>query len=659
MALPTNKIKQVKLPDNTVYQIVPEMLGKNGYSAELPTLTANSTIALTSNIPTNYVKLDDTIQNTNPFGGRKLYINSLDNAFADADKKYWVTITRHKKSDNGVTYPYIDTTKAVTDDDYYVDGPVVQTMTSSAHQLFDGSYESKIAVGAGYYLKIRIMFGSNTSPSGSTSYWSGYPYGTWYLSYYYNNTPEQQSQIRVYNKYAAHTVGWHLYTTSNYVGSLNGTDYIQQYTDSGDYQRTCVDFIIFGNETSGRNVCPTEIDYKLQRPDLSKNGATVTKYGPQTLYEDFTWNAGHQDRLKIQSTGAMTWYDASGTTTATISSASGDASFHEITEGGTTLSNKYAAKNHTHDYPVTDVQTKTTSSGSYTSTLSGSVAQIDLSSYALKSELPTVNNATLTLKAGSNTKTFTANQGTNETFEVTASDLGLSQAMKFIGVSTTDPASSGATVSGHTTWAKGEIVIYKRSGESHYEEYINIDGNNTASSWELLGDSDSYALSSVTVTGTGVLGGGGNLTTNRTITHNEVLGTAKTTAGIYSVKIDKYGHISEATSKAILDSIGNLSSSSMGLIKLTNGTASIDTTSYVSDVKINNTSIVSSGVANFVTNTAYNASSNKIATMSDIPTVNNATLTVTQNSTSIGTFTANASSNVTIDVVTPQVLRFI
>ena len=37
------------------------------------------------------------------------------------------------------------------------------------------------------------------------------------------------------------------------------------------------------------------------------------------------------------------------------------------------------------------------------------------------------------------------------------------------------------------------------------------------------------------------------------------------------------------------------------------------------DVQINGTSITSGGVANIVTNTAYNASSNKIATMSDIP----------------------------------------
>lgn len=41
------------------------------------------------------------------------------------------------------------------------------------------------------------------------------------------------------------------------------------------------------------------------------------------------------------------------------------------------------------------------------------------------------------------------------------------------------------------------------------------------------------------------------------------------------------------------------------------------------DVRVNGTSITSSGVANLVTNTAYNASSNKLATMSDVPDVSN------------------------------------
>ena len=50
MALPAKRIKKIKTPDEEVYDIVPEMLGKDGYSAELPTLTANSTIALSGDV---------------------------------------------------------------------------------------------------------------------------------------------------------------------------------------------------------------------------------------------------------------------------------------------------------------------------------------------------------------------------------------------------------------------------------------------------------------------------------------------------------------------------------------------------------------------------------------------------------------------------------
>lgn len=58
-----------------------------------------------------------------------------------------------------------------------------------------------------------------------------------------------------------------------------------------------------------------------------------------------------------------------------------------------------------------------------------------------------------------------------------------------------------------------------------------------------------------------------------------------------------------------------------GLLKTnTSGVVSVDTTSYLKDVKINDTSIVSNANANIVTNSAYNSSTNKIATMSDVPT---------------------------------------
>ncbi len=58
MSLPSDRIKKINIPviQNGVqtstkeYDIVPEMLGKDGYSAELPTLTKNSTLALTDDL---------------------------------------------------------------------------------------------------------------------------------------------------------------------------------------------------------------------------------------------------------------------------------------------------------------------------------------------------------------------------------------------------------------------------------------------------------------------------------------------------------------------------------------------------------------------------------------------------------------------------------
>lgn len=57
-----------------------------------------------------------------------------------------------------------------------------------------------------------------------------------------------------------------------------------------------------------------------------------------------------------------------------------------------------------------------------------------------------------------------------------------------------------------------------------------------------------------------------------------------------------------------------------------------------------------------VFNTAYNPSSNKAATMSDlptVPTVGNGTLTIQKNSTTIDSFSANATSNKTINITVP------
>ena len=188
--------------------------------------------------------------------------------------------------------------------------------------------------------------------------------------------------------------------------------------------------------------------------------------------------------------------------------------------------------------------------------------------YSDLSGRPTIGNGKLTITAGSNSVSFYANQTSNASITITAADLGVSQAMKFIGISTTDPKASGATVSGHTTWAKGEVVIYKRSGESNYEEYINLDGNNNTTSWELLGDSDSYALNSVTVTGADGVTGGGDLTQNRTLKADLASYTKLTSSSaienevsgrVYSTQLDKDGHL--ATNVPWTDTLNTAGSS--------------------------------------------------------------------------------------------------
>lgn len=68
------------------------------------------------------------------------------------------------------------------------------------------------------------------------------------------------------------------------------------------------------------------------------------------------------------------------------------------------------------------------------------------------------------------------------------------------------------------------------------------------------------------------------------------------------------------------------------------------------DVQINGTSITSGGVANIVTNTAYNASSNKIATMSDVPSTSGLANTDLSNLTATGEAHFGANITITYDV---------
>ena len=140
--------------------------------------------------------------------------------------------------------------------------------------------------------------------------------------------------------------------------------------------------------------------------------------------------------------------------------------------------------------------------------------------------------------------------------------LGLTTALVYIGVATTTKPTAGnyvQTVIGSTTYyvsltstgtatqvnaVKGQILTIGS------KEYIcTTAGASGTNVFSEMGDESSYALKTVTVTGTGALGGGGNLTTNRTITHNAGNAASKT-SGFYKFSTDAYSHVNSVTAVA-------------------------------------------------------------------------------------------------------------
>jgi hypothetical protein len=83
---------------------------------------------------------------------------------------------------------------------------------------------------------------------------------------------------------------------------------------------------------------------------------------------------------------------------------------------------------------------------------------------------------------------------TDGVISVTAANLGLSKAMRFIGVATvaiTDGSTTDPVISGYSTKTAGDVIIDKDSSR----EYVW----STTSKWELLGGDSSYKTTQSTV----------------------------------------------------------------------------------------------------------------------------------------------------------------
>ena len=156
-------------------------------------------------------------------------------------------------------------------------------------------------------------------------------------------------------------------------------------------------------------------------------------------------------------------------------------------------------------------------------------------------------------------------------------------------------------------------------------------------SWIVIpsGDEPSGTVTSVSLSNAsngGLTISGSPITSSGTISigHSNVLAAAQTTQAVYPIKIDKNGHITEYGSAVTIPTIALNGSSTTSPSFYAPTTAGTD--GYY--LKSNG-----SGAPTWASIT--------------IPTVNNATLTIQKNGTTVNTFTANASSNVTANITVP------
>jgi hypothetical protein len=167
-------------------------------------------------------------------------------------------------------------------------------------------------------------------------------------------------------------------------------------------------------------------------------------------------------------------------------------------------------------------------------TAGAALAVGDISNAAAKSD---IKNATITLSINGVEKTFTTNQATASKLAWTLNDLGLTNALHFKGVKTSLPAAAD--------YVEGDVVLV---GNKEY--VLALNGENGAKKWNELGDAESHALKSITISGDGTfITGGGTLADNRTLSHKLYNGAA--TKGAYKIAIDNAGHVSESEALTI------------------------------------------------------------------------------------------------------------
>ncbi len=272
------------------------------------------------------ISYGSVIQNSNSFGGKKLYINSLDNVFASMHKKFWVMVTFHQCVDeNNIEYPHAKDGATTADIDYWVEGPEITAKrlnfdSTRLGNLFDNNYDTYITIEPNTYAKIHIRFSNddNWTPANATANTSQaygtYPYGAFYISYYYDRVPHttKRSHYRCFNNIDAHGhgYGWKFIEADYYLGDATSTvNVIEEIVDGSNLNRSCIEFIVFGTsdtEKTNPETWISQLEWRKDRVDFAKNSSILHNYGPNSVYNDMLFKTKTETNVCISTNGSIT-----------------------------------------------------------------------------------------------------------------------------------------------------------------------------------------------------------------------------------------------------------------------------------------------------------------------------------------------------------------
>ena len=217
-----------------------------------------------------------------------------------------------------------------------------------------------------------------------------------------------------------------------------------------------------------------------------------------------------------------------------------------------------------------------------------------------------VTDLTTTLASKQDTLVFNTAYNASTNKAATMTDVqnavaGLSGAMHYVGESTTNPSTGTATVEGHEDWTAGDVVTYNA------KEYV-YDGEN----WRELGDESSYAIKGSIVNAD--IAAGAAIDQSKIANLVTDLASKATPADITSA-IEGLDVADEAVSgqlvSAVVETDGKIAVSRRALVA--------DDIPEIAQSKVTGLDTALAGKQDTVTfNTAYNASTNKAATMADV-----------------------------------------